>query len=65
MNAIRAAITLFVLLLITASIAGWVWTGNHQAPAQAAASHVVLSLGVAAGLVGLAAIWRHSQGTRS
>ena len=64
MNAIRVAITLFILLLVTASIAGWVWTGNHQTPAQAAASHVVLSLGMAAGLVGLTAIWRHSQGSR-
>jgi hypothetical protein len=64
MNGIRIAITLFILLLFAASIAGWLWTGNHQTPAQSAASRIVLAIGMAAGMVGLAAIWRHPDGTR-
>jgi len=31
--------------------------GSHQAPAQALASRVVLTLCVAAGLVGVKAVW--------
>jgi hypothetical protein len=64
MNGIRIAITFFILLLFAASIAGWRWTGANQPPAQSAASRIVLTIGMAAGMIGLAAIWRHSHGTR-
>ncbi len=59
MTLIRVAMSLFVLLLISVSLAGWIWTGSHQAPAQANASRVVLTLGMVGGLVGLRTIWRN------
>jgi len=58
MNIVRAAISLFIVVLITVSAIGWIWTGNHQSASQAAASRVVLTLGVLAGIVGLMALWR-------
>ena len=64
MKAIRLAITLFVLVLVGVSALGWVWTGDNQSPPLATASRVVLSIGIGSGLVGLAAIWRYSQGSR-
>lgn len=64
MNAIRIAISLFVLILITVSAVGWIWTGAHQTASQAAASHVVLGLAMLAGLIGLIALWRPQRGDR-
>jgi hypothetical protein len=58
MTFIRVAMSVFVLLLISVSLAGWIWTGSHQPPAQAIASRTVLTLGMAGGLVGLFTIWR-------
>jgi hypothetical protein len=57
-NVVRIVISLFVALLIAVSAIGWIWTGNHQSASQATASRVVLTLGMLAGVVGLAAIWR-------
>jgi hypothetical protein len=65
MNAVRAAISLFILILIIIAGAGWIWTGAHQAQAQALASRVVLGLAVAAGCVGLRALWRRPEGSRT
>ena len=59
---IRSAITLFVMVLIAISIAGWVWTGAHQAPAASTASRTVLGTGIAAGLAGMWALWRRRSG---
>jgi hypothetical protein len=50
-------ITGFILVLITIATTGWLWVGSHQAPAQALASRVVLTLCVAAGLIGVKAVW--------
>lgn len=58
MALIRIAMSIFVLLLMTVSMAGWIWTGSHQPRAQAIASRVVLTLGMTGGLVGLYTIWR-------
>lgn len=58
MNAIRIAITSFILILIALSVSGWVWTGAHQTTAQSTASRVVLGLCIAAGVIGLTALWR-------
>jgi hypothetical protein len=58
MNAIRIAISLFIVVLIVAAVSGWVWTGDHQAPAQSMASRVVLTISALAGAVGLVMIWR-------
>ena len=58
MNAIRIAISLFIVVLIALAILGWIWTGSHQAAAQAVASRVVLTLAALAGVIGLATLWR-------
>jgi len=57
-NAVRIAISLFIGLLIAVAGTGWIWTGRHQPAAQAAASRVVLTLCILAGVVGLVAVWR-------
>ena len=59
MTLIRVVMSIFVLLLISVSLAGWIWTGAHQSPPQANASRLVLTLGMVGGIVGLLAIWRH------
>jgi hypothetical protein len=58
MNGIRIALSIFIVVLIAVSAMGWAWTGANQPPAQSAASHVVLGLGIAMGLVGLISLWR-------
>ena len=58
MNLVRVGISLFILLLIAVSATGWMWTGSHQPAAQSAASRVVLTLCILAGIVGLTALWR-------
>jgi len=46
------------VILIAVSVAGWIWAGSHQPASESAASRVVLTLGIAAGVIGLVAIWR-------
>ena len=58
MNAIRILISLFIVVLIAVASTGWIWTGSHQPAAQSAASRVVLSLCILAGIVGLTTLWR-------
>jgi hypothetical protein len=58
MNIVRIVISVFILVLIGVSLLGWVWTGTHQSASQAAASRMVLTLGVLAGVIGLVALWR-------
>ena len=58
MTVVRVLISSFVLILIVVSVAGWLWTSGHQPPSQAAASHIVLALGILAGILGLLTIWR-------
>ena len=58
LTVVRSVITGFILVLITIASTGWLWVGGHQAPAQALASRVVLTLCVVAGLIGVKAIWR-------
>jgi hypothetical protein len=50
-------ITAFIPVLITTATTGWLWLGGHQAPAQALASRIVLTLCVVAGLIGVRAVW--------
>jgi hypothetical protein len=66
MNGVRIAISLFLIALLTLVVFGWIWTGAHQPPAQAAASHVVLGISAVAGVVALFFIWRRDPpGQRS
>lgn len=58
MRLVRAAITFFVLLLLTLVALGWIWTGSHQPPPLRNASHVVLAMAALAGVFALARIWR-------
>jgi hypothetical protein len=56
-NVIRSLMSLLIVVVMALSVAGWRWTAAHQPPAQALAAHVVLSLSLAAGVVGLVALW--------
>lgn len=58
MIAVRIAISLFILVLITLSVMGWIWTGAHQPPGLMEAGRTVLALGALAGVIGLVTIWR-------
>jgi MYXO-CTERM domain-containing protein len=58
MNAIRILLSLFMVVLIGVATTGWIWVGGHQPGSESAASRVVLSVCILAGLVGLAALWR-------
>jgi hypothetical protein len=60
-NAVRIAITMFVLVLLTIVVLGWVWTGTHQLPPQRTASRVVLSIAAVSGLFAVTRIWRPDQ----
>ena len=55
---VRAAITFFVVVLLTVVTMGLVWTGSHQPPALRAASQVVLAIAAFAGIFALVRIWR-------
>ena len=57
-NIIRWAISAFILVLLGLSLAGWSWAGANLAGSQATAGRAVLTIGMAAGLVGLRALWR-------
>jgi membrane protein YdbS with pleckstrin-like domain len=58
---IRIVCSFFVLLVIVIAIAGWLWTTQHQPPAQAFASHVVLAASALASCGGLCAVWRRPR----
>ena len=51
----------FIGVLFVIAGLGWNWTATNQPPAQAIASRAVLGLSVAAGVVGLVALWRGSR----
>jgi hypothetical protein len=61
MNAIRAAISLIIALLIAVSVNGWIWAGSHQHPSDSRASRVVLTMAILVGVVGLASLWRDGR----
>ena len=58
---IRVAMSAFILVLFVIAGMGWTWATAHQTPAQALASHAVLLLSAAAGVVGLIALWRQPR----
>ena len=51
----------FILVLFVIAALGWNWANTHQTPSHATASHAVLLLSAAAGVVGLVALWRGSK----
>jgi hypothetical protein len=55
---VRALLSIFVVVLIALSIAGWLWAGSHQPPPASLASRLVLTIGALAGVVGLGMLWR-------
>jgi uncharacterized membrane protein YbhN (UPF0104 family) len=58
MNLVRILISLFMVILLVIIALGWSWTGSHQAPALAMASHVVLGIAALAGIYALVTLWR-------
>ena len=51
----------FICVLFVIAGLGWSWANTHQTQSQALASHAVLLLSAAAGVVGLIALWRGSK----
>ena len=60
-NIIRGLMSAFILVLFAIARMGWTWASTHQPPAQAFASHAVLALSAAAGVIGLIALWRGAR----
>jgi hypothetical protein len=61
MHTIRLLLSLFIVVLIVLAVLGWSWMGTHQSGAAALAGRFVLVLTAAAGVVGLAAVWRQRR----
>ena len=58
-NAVRIAITVFVLLLLTVVTLGWIWTSGHQPqPHLRIAAQLVLTVAALSGVFALTRIWR-------
>lgn len=58
MNLIRSVMSVFLVILLAVSIAGWIWAGN-QPPEKLniTGARIVLTLGGLAGLVCLWLLW--------
>jgi hypothetical protein len=56
MNAVRSVISIFLILLIGVSIAGWVWSGDLPAKGMMGARLVLAVCGLSA-IGGLSLIW--------
>ena len=61
MLGVRIAISVFVVILLFLVTMGMGWTGQHQAPAAALASRLVLGISAAFGIVALVVIWRPNR----
>lgn len=61
-TAIRVAMTVFTGIVISLSVVGIRWTSQHQPPAGAAASAVVLGISSLFAVVALVVIWRRADG---
>jgi hypothetical protein len=58
MTVIRLLVSAFIVALIVISAAGWVWNGQHQGLSAMVWGRAALVACIAAGVVGLVAIWR-------
>lgn len=56
MNLIRCIISVFMLLLLAVSIAGWIWAGGQPSPNREGA-RFVLAICALSSVGGLALIW--------
>lgn len=52
MNLVRSVISVFLLVLIAVSVAGWIWAGGQPSPQKEGARlvHVLSGLGAVGGL---------------
>jgi hypothetical protein len=64
-HGVRLAITIFTSIVIALSAVGIRWTSQHQPPASAVASALVLGISSAFALIALVIIWRGTGGGRS
>jgi hypothetical protein len=55
---VRIAITAFTSIVLALSVVGIRWTSQHQAPAAAVASAMVLGISSTFALIALVIIWR-------
>jgi predicted acyltransferase len=58
MAIVRLFISAFIVALIVIAATGWIWTGAHMPFDQMLWGRSALAVCVAAGLLGLAAIWK-------
>jgi uncharacterized membrane protein (DUF485 family) len=63
-DGIRIAISLFVVVLVLVSAAGWNWLGTHLSRTQSVAGRGVLAAGIVAAGFALAVLWRRRPGDR-
>jgi hypothetical protein len=61
-HGVRLAITVFTSIVIALSAVGIRWTSQHQPPASAVASAMVLGISSAFALIALVIIWRGTGG---
>lgn len=64
MNLIRSVISVFLVILLGVSIAGWVWAGGQPSPKQEGARFVLALCGASA-IGGLALLWSARPGIAS
>jgi hypothetical protein len=64
-NAIRLAMTVFTSIVVALSAIGIHWTSQHQPPAAARASALVLGVSSIFALVALVVIWRGTDRRRN
>jgi membrane protein YdbS with pleckstrin-like domain len=57
MNAIRSAMTVFLLAVLAAAILGWRWVAALP-PAKSEAARIVLSLAAIAAIIATTILWR-------
>ena len=60
MNFIRSLISIFMLILLAVSIAGWIWAGGQPSPKQEGARFVLALCGLSS-LGGLTLLWKAKQ----
>ena len=60
MNLIRSIISVFLLILLAVSVAGWIWAGDQPSPKKEGA-RVVLALCGASAVGAMGLLWSAKQ----